>query len=176
MNIVLTGFMGTGKSTIGNLLAQRLKLKFIDTDAQIETETGSTIAQIFQSKGEGYFRQLESQLAIRLAAEDNQIIATGGGFVLNPHNIKVFKPNGVIVALTASPEAIYERVKEQNQRPLLEVIDPLARITELLIERAPFYLNADLTINTVDKKPTELVEQIITELLRRGFVYGRSQT
>jgi shikimate kinase len=174
MNIVLIGFMGTGKSTIGQILASRLGLDFVDVDARIESEQCRTIAQIFKLEGESCFRRLETQLALELATHDRQVISTGGGFVLNPNNITVFKPGGVIVALTATPEAIYERVKGEVHRPLLAVQDPLTRISELLHQRLPYYQDADLQIDTTYKRPTELVIEIIEELMRRGFNYGRS--
>jgi shikimate kinase len=175
MNIVLIGFMGTGKSTVGQLLAQQLGLEFIDADVRIESEQGRTIAQIFKLEGEACFRHLEAQLAVKLAANDRQVISTGGGFVLYPPNINVFKPSGVIVALTATPEVIYERVKNERHRPLLAVPDPLARINALLLERSPYYQNADLVLDTSFKKPVELVAEIRKELMRRGFNNGRSQ-
>jgi shikimate kinase len=176
MNIVLIGFMGTGKSTIGQLLARQLDLKFIDVDARIESEQGRTITQLFMLEGEARFRSLEAQLAIKLATHDQQVISTGGGFVLNPLNITVFKPGGVIIALTATAEAIYERVKNERQRPLLAVPDPLARISALLFERSPYYQDADLVFDTSFKKPLELVAEIREEFRRRGFYNGRSQT
>jgi shikimate kinase len=175
MNIVLTGFMGTGKSTVGRLLAHGLDFTFVDVDARIETEAGKSISRIFQSDGEEHFRKLEAKLAVELAAKDHQVIATGGGFVLNPHNITVFKPCGVIVTLTATPEVIYKRIKEERQRPLLAVADPLARISELLLERAPYYQNADLTVDTAGKNPVDLANEIGAELMRRGLIDGRSQ-
>ena len=107
MNIVLIGFMGTGKSTIGKLLAKQFKFQFVDVDASIEEQAGKSITQIFHSEGEGYFRKLEAEFAQKLSKEDCQVIATGGGFVLNPQNVAVLKNNGVVVTLSASPGVIY---------------------------------------------------------------------
>jgi shikimate kinase len=173
-NIILIGFMGTGKSTIGRILAERLGYQFIDTDAKIEVEQGKTVGKIFETEGEAYFRDLEAKLAFELSANNYQVISTGGGFVLNPRNITVFKPEGTIVAFTAPARIIYERVKGDVQRPLLAAADPLARISELLLERAPFYQDADLIIETTDKKPLDLAIEIIEELTRRGLIHGRS--
>jgi shikimate kinase len=173
-NIILIGFMGTGKSTIGRIVAEQLGYQFIDTDIKIEAEQGKTISEIFETDGEAYFRDLEAKLALELSAKNLQVISTGGGFVLNPRNIMAFKPEGAIVALTAPARVIYERVNGDAQRPLLATADPLARISKLLLERAPLYQNADLIIETMDKKPEELAMEIVGELTRRGLIHGRS--
>jgi shikimate kinase len=176
MNIVLIGFMGTGKTTVGKLLATELDFQFVDADALIESKAGKSITQIFQSEGEGYFRKLEASLAEELAAGDHQVIATGGGFVLNSKNILVFKPQGLIIALKASTQSIYERIRAEKHRPLLAVSDPLTRIRQLLLEREPYYQKADWTIDTDGKIPADLVREIGAELVKRGLLHGRSQT
>ncbi len=175
MNIVLIGFMGTGKSTIGKLLAKQLDFQFVDVDAGIEQQAGKSITQIFQSEGEGHFRRLETEFAEKLSAEDCQVIATGGGFVLNPQNITVLKSQGFIIALQALPQVIYERIKAEKHRPLLAVSDPLTKISQLLMERADKYQDADLIIDTDGKTPVDIAAEIGVELVKRGFVHGRSQ-
>ncbi len=175
MNIVLIGFMGTGKSTIGRLLAQKLDFEFVDVDARIEQQAGKTITQIFQSAGEEYFRKLEREFAEKLSAGEGQIIATGGGFVLNPQNIALLRPKGFIVSLKASPRVIYERIRNEKHRPLLAVPDPLAQIGWLLEERDERYRDADLLVNTDGKSPAGVADEIGAELLKRGISNGRNQ-
>jgi len=139
-NIILTGFMGTGKSTIGRALAARLGAAFIDTDQLIEQRNNCLIADIFARQGEKAFRQMEAELAPELAERRDLVIATGGGFFTNPENIRVLRQSGRIVCLTATPEEILKRVKKQGQtRPLLQHPDPLAQIDQLLREREPVY-------------------------------------
>lgn len=175
MNIVLIGFMGTGKSTIGRLLAQKLGFEFVDVDARIEQQAGKTITRIFQSEGEEYFRKLEREFAEELSAGEGQVIATGGGFVLNSQNIAVLRPKGFIVSLKASPRVIYERIRNEKHRPLLAVPDPLAQIGQMLLERDERYRDADLLIDTDGKSPAGIAGEIGAELVKRGISNGRNQ-
>ncbi|MCF6178366.1 MAG: shikimate kinase [Geopsychrobacter sp.] len=139
-NIILTGFMGTGKSTIGRQLADTLNYRFVDTDQLIEEQIGQTIAELFEQQGESVFRQKEQQLAKTLAQETGLVIATGGGLMLNPMNIEVLSHTGQIFCLTAQPEEILARISSQQHiRPLLKDPDPLARIKELLEQRKACY-------------------------------------
>ncbi len=139
-NIILTGFMGTGKSTIGRRLAARLGAIFIDTDQLIEERVNCRITDIFARQGEAAFRQMEAELARDLADQCGLVIATGGGFFTNPENIKVLQQNGNIICLSATPREILNRVKKQGQtRPLLQHPTPLKRINQLLQEREPVY-------------------------------------
>lgn len=139
-NIILTGFMGTGKSTIGRALAARLGATFIDTDQLIEKRNNCRITDIFGRQGEAAFRRMEADLAPELAAQRDQVIATGGGFFTNPENIRVLQQSGRIVCLTAAPKEILNRVKKQGgTRPLLQHPDPLEQINQLLREREPVY-------------------------------------
>ncbi|NCP01799.1 MAG: shikimate kinase [Deltaproteobacteria bacterium] len=139
-NIILTGFMGTGKTTLGRHLAKVLGYDFVDTDEQIEAQTGQSVADIFAHEGEAAFRQLETRLVERLAAEHGLVIATGGGLVLNPVNVVLLEKSGLIVCLTAPPEELLARVsRQQHIRPLLQQTDPLAKINALLAQRAPAY-------------------------------------
>ena len=137
-NIVLTGFMGAGKSVVGRKLADRLGLKVIDTDDVIEEDSGMIISDIFQGHGEQHFRELEKDAVKKVSEFDGHIIITGGGVVINSENIENLRKNGVIIYLHASPEMLYHRVKDQTHRPLLQVEDPLGKIKELLVIREPF--------------------------------------
>jgi len=139
-NIILTGFMGTGKTTLGQLLAKKIGYEFIDTDTLIETQIGQTISDFFQTQGEAAFRKLESELVENLAQKQGLIIVTGGGLVLNPNNVAMLSETGKIICLTASPEEILARVsKQQAVRPLLQGQDPLEKISRLLQQRASVY-------------------------------------
>lgn len=169
-NIVIIGFMATGKSTVGRRLAQRLKRGFIDTDKEIETLTGKTVAQIFARDGAVRFRSEENLLVKKLALKEDLVIATGGGIVLNPENIRLFKKNGILIALSASPEIIYQRVKGKKNRPLLAKGDPREKINELLKEREGIYSAADLTVDTGNGGVEETVEQIISFLSERKYI------
>ncbi len=170
MNIVLLGLMGTGKTFLGNQLAARLGYRFVDTDEVIEERQQRSIPEIFGAEGEPYFRRLEQELTCELTGADRQVIATGGGLVTNPVNLDLLKQNGFLITLTAPPEVIFERVKSDTHRPLLKVADPLAKIRELLRERAIFYRQADLIVNTAVENAGQLVERVIGELKQRGFI------
>jgi shikimate kinase len=169
MKIALIGFMGTGKTLLGRMLAARLHYEFIDTDQLIEIRQGQSIAELFATRGEAYFRQLEQELARELAGRDGLVIATGGGFVLNPVNLERLRQGGVIVSLIAPAETIYERVKCNDDRPLLAVADPLARIRELLQQRAAIYQGADIVLDTSLKVPDELIEELVSRLTAKGY-------
>jgi shikimate kinase len=162
-NIILTGFMGTGKSSMGRLLAQRLGYRFVDTDQLIEEQIGHSIAELFTRQGEAAFRKLEAKLVEELAQQNRLVIATGGGLVLNPDNVNRLSQTGRIFCLTARPEEILERVSgQQHIRPLLQETDPLAKIKELLEQRAPSYRQFP-QISTSNLNP----EQLLDNLLRR---------
>ena len=140
-NIVLTGFMGTGKTTVGRLLADKLGYEFVDTDEVIEERHG-TIAEIFRTRGEDAFRRIERELAAELAARDRLVIATGGRLMLDPQNVSSLSRNGRVFCLVATPDEIFDRVTHDTsatERPLLAVPDPRQRIVELLAERSPDY-------------------------------------
>ncbi|PKM81277.1 MAG: shikimate kinase [Firmicutes bacterium HGW-Firmicutes-14] len=160
-NLVLTGFMGTGKTTVGKKLSGKLGMKLVDTDREIERVTGMTVNQIFKKHGEIRFRSEEKAAVKRIAKEDNQVISTGGGVVLDPENTTMLKENGIIICLTASPEVIYERVRRKKNRPLLQTEDPLGTINRLLNERAPFYRCADAVVDTSNRELDEVVGEVI---------------
>jgi shikimate kinase len=147
-NLALIGFMGTGKSTIGRQVAAQLHFKFIDTDETIESRAGRRISEIFAQAGETVFRQFESQLLGELDHCEGTVIATGGGFAAQPGSLDRLKAHALVVCLWASPEAIWQRVRNQTHRPLLEDPDPQRRIRELMAAREPFYRQADVLVNT----------------------------
>lgn len=160
-NIVLTGFMGAGKSTVGRMLAGILGRKLVDTDDLIEAEAGMRISEIFEKHGEDYFRELEEKIVAKASLLEDHIIVTGGGVVLREKNIQNLRKKGVIIYLHATPEVIYNRVKNQSHRPLLQVKDPLKKIRELLEFRAPFYANHDFKIDTSSLSVEEVVDEVL---------------
>ena len=166
-NIILEGFMGSGKSTVSELLSDRLSLELMDTDACIEQTEGRSISSIFDEDGEEAFRDMETEL-LTMIAEDHlrdMVISLGGGMPVREENRQLLKESGKVVYLKASPETIYERVKGDTTRPLLQSADPLARIKELLDKRSAVYDEAaDLIIETDGKTPEEIVSEIINEL------------
>ncbi|HEY63000.1 MAG TPA: 3-dehydroquinate synthase [Caldilineae bacterium] len=163
-NIILTGFMGTGKTTIGRLMAQRLRRKFVDMDAIIEERTGMSIPQIFQEQGEEAFRRLESELCRELAAQSGLVIATGGGALINAENRATLGATGDIICLRASVDAIMARVGTSMDRPKLDGTDRRARIEALLDERAAAYDAIQLQLDTSDISPEEAVERALALL------------
>ncbi|RJQ30636.1 MAG: shikimate kinase [Peptococcaceae bacterium] len=169
-NIVLIGFMGTGKTTIGRRLAERLGRPFIDTDAAIEEVTGKTITQLFARDGAARFRSEEALLAKKLAGREGLVVATGGGMVLNPENVRLLKENGVLIALTAGPEVIHQRVRNIKNRPLLGKGDQREALTRLLKERAGVYDIAALTIDTGCCSQEQAVDEITRFLDGEGLL------
>ncbi|KUK11047.1 MAG: Shikimate kinase [Clostridia bacterium 41_269] len=164
-NIILIGFMGTGKTAVGKRLAQALGKKFIDTDKEIERVTGMTISQIFQKHGECRFRS-EEKLALKKACSlNNAVIATGGGAVMDEENAEIMQKSGRIICLTARPEVIQKRVKRRDDRPLLHRDKSIKRIEELLKEREPYYKRyAEAFFDTSDNEHSEVVKNIIDYL------------
>jgi len=163
-NIVLIGFMGTGKTEVGRILSQRLGYDLLDADSIIEQEQGISITEIFQRHGEPYFRDVEADVIRRLSEKDRVIISTGGGVVLRQENMENLRKKGILVCLTASPETILKRTGNDSSRPLLQVEDPLKKIKELLEFRRPYYERADLMIDTDGKSPLEVAEEIIERI------------
>ena len=159
-NIVLTGFMGTGKTAVGRELGRILQMRLVDVDAEIEKDRQMSINEIFSGSGEQHFREIETAMIRRLAGQGNLIISTGGGAVLREENMEALRENGMIFCLTARPETILRRTSGNNDRPLLKVEDPMARIRELLAYRMPFYEKAGMMIDTEDKTPLQVAEEI----------------
>ncbi|MCZ6680897.1 MAG: shikimate kinase [Candidatus Poribacteria bacterium] len=160
-NIVLVGFMGTGKTSVGQQLAQRLEMSLIDTDDVIEQDSGMRIADIFDRDGESYFRDLESAAVRKVSGLDNHVISTGGGVVLRESNLETLKQNGVVFCLTATPEEIWEHVGHGTHRPLLQTPHPLEKIRQMLVDRAPYYARADYEILTTDLSIEAVTDNII---------------
>ena len=130
--------MGTGKTSVGRLVASQLHYEFADTDDLIEKRAGKSIAQIFAQDGEPAFRELERQLVAEMAGWRRQVISTGGGLAANEANLASLKQHALVVCLWATPEAIWKRVRSQTHRPLLQGPDPVGKIRALLEERTPF--------------------------------------
>lgn len=166
-NIVLVGFMGTGKTSVGKILAKRLSRPFIDVDQLIEDAEGQQISDIFEQRGEPYFRTVEKREVASAAALKNAVITTGGGAVLDPENVAALRRSGTLVSLTASPETILGRVQGSRHRPLLNTPDKLAEIRRLLEIRAPFYRCADYSFDTDGKTPAQVADTILRSLSGR---------
>jgi shikimate kinase len=162
-NIVLIGFMGSGKSMVALELGKRLKRKVVATDDLIELREKRTIHDIFKSKGEAYFRDLEHAIITDISAQQGAIIDCGGGVVLQKENLKLLKDNGIVFYLEATPEVIYQRIKDEKHRPLLKSSDPLGCIKQLYNQRLPLYQQADYTIDANDAS----IEGPITEILKK---------
>ncbi len=161
MIIYLIGFMGVGKSTVGKELSERLSYELIDTDELIEEKEGLSISSIFEKKGEDYFRRLESETIKELSVGDNTVVSCGGGIIKNEENVKLMKESGRVILLTASPEAVYERVKDSTNRPLLEGRKSIEGIKGLLDERKPLYERAYTDKISADRSVNEVAESII---------------
>jgi shikimate kinase len=161
MNIVLTGFMGSGKSTVGKILAHRLKMEFFDTDTILEEDNELTINEMFERYGEKTFREME-RAAVRLVSTfDNAVISTGGGVPLDAQNIKELKKNGIIIYLSAGAQEILNRVKHNDCRPLIKkMLNPLGEIKQMLESRKAAYQNCDFMVNT-EGISAEAVAEII---------------
>jgi len=165
-SIALIGFMGTGKTVVGKLLAEKLGKEFLELDAIIEKKAGKSIPEIFRKDGEIGFRELEIEAAGEVAAVKNAVIACGGGIVLNKINIDRLRKECVIVCLTASPQVIIKRTSaDTDERPLLAVPDRARQIEELMKFREPFYeRSADIMINTSRISADSVVERIMEKL------------
>ena len=167
--IILTGFMGTGKTQVGRRLAKRLGWRFVDTDLLIEQELGSSIRQLFAEKGETYFREQERRVIARVCHHQRCVIATGGGAIVDPVNARRLNTSGLLVCLTATPEVIFARVRGNTDRPLLQADDPLATIRSLMARRSDAYARARLTIDTSQQS----VEQVVAAVLNAYRDYAR---
>ncbi len=161
-NIALIGFMGTGKSSVGQLVAAQLHFTFLDTDHVIEARAGRKITDIFALEGEPAFREFERLVVAELESRRRTVISTGGGLPTCEANLTSLKTHALVVCLWASPEKIWERVRDQTHRPLLNNNpDPAAKIRELLVVRGPFYRQADVLINTEMRSVREVAQQVI---------------
>lgn len=161
-NIVLTGFMASGKTTVGREIAKKMNMIFYDTDKIIEEQEGKTVSDIFEKNGEKYFRELENRVAIALKNAENAVIATGGGFVINPQNIDLMRQNGVIINLKTNPEIIAERIESgRGSRPLMKT-NSLDEVIERFNLRKIYYNNNDFSIKlSKEMSIEECVELVI---------------
>ncbi len=160
-NLILIGFMGTGKTSLGKLLANRLGRGFVDLDQKIERDAGMSIPKIFELHGEKYFRELEKKAVREVSERKNLVIATGGGTVKDAENVRLLKNSGVIICLTTEPEEIFRRTERRGERPLLDKNDQrLETIKKLLAEREIFYSQADYTIDTTNWSPLQIMNDI----------------
>ena len=165
-NIFLIGFMGCGKTTISSCFNRMFGTETIEMDQIISEREGMSISDIFTEYGEEYFRNLETNLLIELQEKQNTVISCGGGTPLRENNVLEMKKNGKIVLLTASPETIYERVKDNHDRPLLENNKNVAYITELMEQRRTKYeAAADIVIETDEKSDRLICEELMQKLL-----------
>ena len=164
-NIILIGPMGSGKSTIGSIIAKRLNREFQDSDHYIEDRTGVDIARIFDIEGEQGFRDRESNALVDLLSQDNRVIATGGGSVLRKENQKLLKKEGYIIFLDTSVKQQMQRLERDKKRPLLQTENPRERLEALFDERRPIYLElADLAVKTDRRVARRLAADIIKQL------------
>jgi shikimate kinase len=164
-NIILIGPMGSGKSTIGNIIARRLHREFRDSDHFIEERTGVDIARIFDVEGEQGFRDRETNALNELLGENNRVIATGGGSVLRQENQQLLKQTGYIVFLDTSINQQLQRLRRDKKRPLLQTENPRERLETLFKERRPIYLDlADLAVKTDKRMARRLAADIIHQL------------
>ncbi len=163
-NIVLIGFMGSGKSMIARELGIRLKRDVVATDDLAQVREGKSVHEIFKSKGEAYFRNLESEIIKEVSQRQGIIIDCGGGAVLRKENLKFLKTNGIVFYLQATPEVIYQRIKHETHRPLLKAPDPLGCIKELYQQRLPLYNQADYTIDANDASIEGPVDEILKKI------------
>jgi shikimate kinase len=164
-NLFLVGMMGAGKTTVGRLLARRLKLRFLDSDHEIEVRCGVKIPVIFEIEGEPGFRVREAQAIAELTQLEGTVLATGGGVVLLEENRRLLAAHGTVVYLRATPEHLYERVRQDRNRPLLAGGDPLERLRELYRVRDPLYREvADVVVDTGRQSVQVLARGLLQQL------------
>jgi putative nucleotidyltransferase with HDIG domain len=168
-NIVLVGFMGTGKTVVSKALAKILNMTYVSTDDLIEETAGKSIKDIFSEEGEACFREKEKMVIQDVSSRSDQIIDAGGGVVLDPHNIECLKKNGIVVCLWSDPDVILERTQKHGHRPLLAVDDPKQKIQELLEERKELYAQAEFHVDTTMGDITSVVDKIIKMAGPRGL-------
>lgn len=170
-NVVLVGFSGTGKSRVGQELAERLGWPFVDTDQRIVARFGCTISTVFREHGEQAFRQAEAEEVVSACALERRVIALGGGAIVRDASLAAARDRNLIVGLTAAPETIWHRLTQSpatEERPLLSGPDPRGRIERLLAERASRYAEADVTVVTDRREPSDIVDEILV-LLRQPW-------
>jgi shikimate kinase len=160
-NIALIGFMAVGKSAIGRTLARKLRRRFVDLDRVIERAEGSKVREIFEREGEAYFRQLEKQALATVLEANNQVIATGGGVILDDQNIQILRDKAVLIGLSAEMDVLLARAGDGTKRPLLQGSNRREKIEGLLRQRAARYAQAHVTIDTSNLTVDQVVKKII---------------
>ncbi len=160
-NIILAGFMGTGKTTVGRLVAEHLGWTFVDTDVLIEQRQGKTIPEIFRLHGEAHFRGLERELCREMSGKRRLVLATGGGMTIDPDNRKALISAGTVIRLWCSPSEILARVETGEHRPMLDAADPVARVAKLLREREPAYATLPFQVNTTSRDIDDVVRRVL---------------
>ncbi|MEK7286840.1 MAG: shikimate kinase [Nitrospirota bacterium] len=172
-NVVLIGFMGTGKSAVGRRLAKAVSFRFVDTDQIIEKRVGKKIADLFLEEGEGRFREVEMEVVREVMSGQGVVVSTGGGAVIRQENRDLFSQNGTVVYLTARPDIILDRAgRRPQQRPLLQGDDPMSTIKRLIDEREPFYRQtAQFSVDTSDLS----IEVAVSKIKEMVFEPGRGE-
>jgi shikimate kinase len=167
--IVLIGFMATGKTTVGRLVADELHRRFLDLDQLIEESAGQKIPDLFRSQGEPAFRRVEAQALQQALSQDEVVVATGGGAACRDDNLKLMLARAFVVALSAPPAEVLKRTGGASGRPLLDsAADPMAEAQRLLAAREPFYARAHLRIDTVGKAPQDVAAEIVSAVRQEG--------
>jgi shikimate kinase len=174
VNLYLVGFMGTGKSTVGRVLAQRLGMTLLDSDLEIERRVGLPITEIFAQRGEAAFREHEREFIEQGHPQEGCIVSCGGGLILQEGMVARLRERGVVVCLTARPETILARTQTHKNRPLLNVDDPLGRIRELLEKREPAYRSAGTQVLTDLRPLSEIVAHVQRVYLREAREFRKS--
>ncbi len=164
MNLYIVGFMGSGKTAVAKEISKTTDLKYIEIDELIEKKEGRSINDIFKDSGEDYFRKIEKETIKEIGLSDNQVVSCGGGVVIDRENISLMKDSGLLVCLKAEPEVIYQRIKGQKHRPLLNVDNPQLKIEKLLEKRKPFYEMADCIIETSNLSIEQAAQEVINHL------------
>jgi shikimate kinase len=167
--IVLIGFMATGKTTVGRIVAEHLHRTFLDLDQLIEERAGMKIPELFRSRGEPAFRQVEAEALAAALTRDLVVLATGGGAACREDNLQAMLGAGYVVALSAPPSEVLKRTGGASGRPLLDgAADPMAEAQRLLAAREPFYARAHLRVDTVGKAPPEVAAEIVAAVRQEG--------
>ena len=166
-NISLIGFMGTGKTSVGKILARRLNRPAVDVDLYIERKEKRRISEIFRDAGEAYFRSVEKETIREICGQGGLVITTGGGTVMDPENLDALKASGWVIGLSAAPETIYRRIKDSRHRPLLDGTDKFSEIRRLLAVRRPFYEKADFHFETDGRSSAQVAGLILEKLADR---------